>query len=184
VLVTEAGEWRVAQMIAGWEAALGLPVEVLPDTRFVCPLPVFRAWAEGRKALRVEYFYRDMRRRTGLLMEGDKPAGGEWNYDAENRKAAPDDMFMPKPRGFAPDAITEEVFALVEARFGNHFGDLAPGAAIHMLTANAFADDVSRYLTAGADGVLTKPIDVPSLFAVLANCGKGVVSHRAADSQR
>ena len=72
----------------------------------------------------------------------------------------------------------------VEAVRRIRLGDLAPGAAIHMLTANAFADDVSRYLAAGADGVLTKPIDVPSLFAVLANCGKGVVSHRAADSQR
>lgn len=55
-------------------------------------------------------------------------------------------------------------------------GDLAPGAAIHMLTANAFADDVNRYLAAGADGVLTKPIHLPSLFAVLADCGKGVPS--------
>jgi deoxyribodipyrimidine photolyase-related protein len=126
VVVTDAGEWRVAQMLTGWQEALALPVDILSDTRFLCPLPDFFAWAEGRKQLRMEYFYRDMRRRTGLLMDGDKPVGGQWNFDADNRKAAPDDLFMPKPRGFAPDAMTSEVLALVEARFGNHFGDLAP----------------------------------------------------------
>lgn len=57
-------------------------------------------------------------------------------------------------------------------------GDLAPGAAIHMLTANAFAEDVNRYMAAGADGVLTKPIHLPSLFAVLSHCGKGASSAR------
>lgn len=126
VVVTDAGEWRVSQMLAGWQEALALPVDVLADTRFICPLPDFMDWAEGRKALRMEYFYRDMRRRTDLLMDGDQPVGGQWNFDADNRKAASDDMAMPGPRGFAPDAISHEVFALVEARFGNNFGDLAP----------------------------------------------------------
>lgn len=71
----------------------------------------------------------------------------------------------------------------VEAVRRIRLGDLAPGAAIHMLTANAFAEDVSRYMAAGADGVLTKPIDVSSLFSVLSHCGKGVLSHRAAASR-
>jgi deoxyribodipyrimidine photolyase-related protein len=126
IIVTEAGEWRVAQMIAGWEAAFGVSVEVLPDTRFICPLPVFREWAQGRKSLRMEYFYREMRRRTGLLMDGGEPAGGQWNFDAENRKAAAPDLFMPRPPVFAPDAITSEVLALVGARFADHFGDIEP----------------------------------------------------------
>jgi len=97
IVVTEAGEWRVAQMLGGWEAAFGIPVDVLPDTRFLCPLPVFCEWAAGRKQLRMEYFYRDMRRRTGLLMDGDQPTGGQWNFDAENRKSAALDLFMPRP---------------------------------------------------------------------------------------
>ena len=126
VIATNAGEWRVAEMIKGWQAALGLPVTILPDTRFIATIPEFLAWAEGRKQLRMEYFYRDMRRKTGLLMDGDQPEGGQWNYDAENRKAANADLFMPSPKAKAPDAITQDVLALVEARFGNHFGDLAP----------------------------------------------------------
>jgi deoxyribodipyrimidine photolyase-related protein len=126
VLVTEAGEWRVQQMLTGWQRQLATPVDILPDNRFLCSHQDFRSWAEGRKQLRMEYFYRDMRRRTGLLMDGDEPAGGKWNFDTENRKPADIDLFMPRPLACSPDAITREVLGLVEARFGNHFGDLEP----------------------------------------------------------
>lgn len=126
LVVTEAAEWRVAQEIAGWAAQFSIPVDILPDRRFLCSPDDFRAWADGRKSLRMEYFYRDMRRRTGLLMDGDQPAGGKWNFDSENRKAADIDLFMPRPTAFAPDAITRAVIDLVAARFGDHFGDLAP----------------------------------------------------------
>jgi len=126
VVVTEAGEWRVAQMQASWHERFPVPVDILPDERFLCAPAQFRQWAAGRKQLRMEYFYRDIRRRTGLLMDGDQPAGGRWNFDAENRKAAKADLLMPRPRACAPDAVTRDVLALVEARFGGHFGDLDP----------------------------------------------------------
>ena len=126
IVVTEPGEWRVAQMFAGWQDRFGVPVDVLGDDRFLSSPTEFRGWAEGRKALRMEYFYRDMRRKTGLLMEGDQPAGGQWNFDSENRKPADADLFMPQPLAHEPDAITQEVLALVAARFDNHFGDLMP----------------------------------------------------------
>lgn len=126
IVVTEAGEWRVAQMMEGWEARFSIPVDILPDQRFLSTPTAFRDWATGRKQLRMEYFYRDMRRRTGLLMEGDQPAGGQWNFDADNRKPADVDLFMPRPLAFAHDAITTDVLSLVAARFGNHFGDLTP----------------------------------------------------------
>ena len=126
ILITEAGEWRVAEMLKGWQTRFGLPVDILPDNRFLCTASAFQQWAAGRKQLRMEYFYRDMRRQTGLLMEGDQPVGDQWNFDAENRKPAGADMFMPRPQSFAPDGITQAVLQLVEARFGNHFGDLQP----------------------------------------------------------
>ncbi len=126
LVVTEAGEWRVQQMQRGWQAEFSIPVEILPDDRFLCSPEFFRDWAAGRKQLRMEHFYRDMRRRTGLLMDGDQPVGGKWNFDAENRKAADADLFMPRPRPCSPDAVTREVLELVAARFGNHFGDLEP----------------------------------------------------------
>ncbi|MBK8958887.1 MAG: cryptochrome/photolyase family protein [Proteobacteria bacterium] len=126
VRVTAAGEWRVAHMMADWSAQLRLPVDILADHRFLCSPAEFQAWAHGRKQLRMEYFYRDMRRRTGLLMDGEQPAGGQWNFDADNRKPANADLFMPRPRTHPPDAITEEVLALVAARYGEHFGALTP----------------------------------------------------------
>jgi deoxyribodipyrimidine photolyase-related protein len=126
IVVTEPGEWRVRELIDTWETETGLPVTVLPDERFICARHEFGAWAHGRKSLRMEFFYREMRRKTGLLMAGEEPEGGKWNFDADNRKPAKADLFIPKPLRFAPDAITREVLDLVAKRFANHFGDLEP----------------------------------------------------------
>lgn len=124
VVVTEAGEWRLREEMTGWAAALAVPVDIRPDDRFFANESDFAAWAEGRKALRMEYFYRQMRRSTGLLMEGDDPAGGRWNFDAENRKPAARDLLMPRPRQSAPDMITQDVLAMITARFPDRFGSL------------------------------------------------------------
>ena len=126
IVVTEPGEWRLLNAMRGWSARFGLPVDARPDDRFICPIADFAAWASGRKQLRMEFFYREMRRKTGLLMDGDKPAGGVWNFDHDNRKPAKADLFMPEPAHFQQDAITREVVALVKSRFAHHFGDAAP----------------------------------------------------------
>jgi deoxyribodipyrimidine photolyase-like uncharacterized protein len=102
VQITEPGEWRVRQMIDAWRESLDVRVRVLPDTRFVCPLPDFFEWAAGRKQWRMEYFYRDMRRKTGLLMDGDKPVGGKWNFDADNRGGPDADCDPPPWRSSSP----------------------------------------------------------------------------------
>ena len=124
IVVTEAGEWRVQAMLESWQTLFGLPVEVRADTRFIASHADFTAWAEGRRELTMEWFYRDMRRRTGILMEGDKPAGDRWNFDKDNRRPAKNDLLMPRPLAFKPDAITRAVLALVEARFADHPGSL------------------------------------------------------------
>jgi deoxyribodipyrimidine photolyase-related protein len=124
IRVTEPGEWRVLQGLQALDTALD--IEILPDDRFIASHAEFNSWAEGRKALRMEYFYREMRRKTGLLMDGEQPEGGQWNFDHDNRKAAERNLLMPQPLRFAPDAITREVIDLVEARFADHFGTLEP----------------------------------------------------------
>ena len=124
IVVTEAGEWRVAAMLDSWETLFGLSVEIRTDTRFIATHAEFEVWASRRSELTMEFFYREMRARTGLLMDGGKPAGGRWNFDKENRKPAERDLLMPRPLSFAPDAITQEVIALVENRFGNNPGCL------------------------------------------------------------
>jgi len=124
LVVTEPGEWRVLEMMQGWQKDLGLPVEIRDDDRFLCSIAEFAAWAKDRKSLRMEYFYRDMRRKTGWLMEGDKPAGGEWNYDKQNRKPLPRGMTFPSRLRFDADEVTHDVMQLVKTRFGHHFGEL------------------------------------------------------------
>ncbi len=125
IVCTHPGEWRVLQDMQGWEAATGIPVEIRGDTRFLCSLERFRRWAGPRKVLRMEFFYREMRRETGLLMEApDQPAGGQWNFDHDNRKPLDSAIRPPKPLGFPPDAITREVMALVAREFPDHFGTL------------------------------------------------------------
>jgi deoxyribodipyrimidine photolyase-related protein len=126
IIVTEPGEWRVLQALETWEDQFGLPVDIHEDDRFIASIGEFKDWAEGRKQLRMEYFYREMRRKTGLLMNGDKPEGGRWNFDQENRKPAKADLIMPSPKRFEPDKTTTEVLKLVGERFGAHFGDLEP----------------------------------------------------------
>lgn len=132
--MSEPGEWRVRRKIEDWakggskECPEGLKIsfDILPDDRFVASHEEFAAWAQGRKQLRMEYFYREMRKKTGLLMEGREPLGGRWNFDTDNREAASPDLFMPSPSRFEPDDITREVLGLVGERFEDGFGELKP----------------------------------------------------------
>jgi deoxyribodipyrimidine photolyase-related protein len=118
VIMTEPGEWRLQQELQH--------IEQIEDTRFICSHASFRQWASSRKELRMEYFYRDMRRQTGLLMQGDKPEGGQWNFDVENRKPAKADLFMPEPQRFAPDVVTQDCIALTLRIAPDNFGDIHP----------------------------------------------------------
>lgn len=120
VLATTPGDHRLIEMLDTHP----LPVTRLPDSRFISTQAEFDDWAEGRKELRMEYFYRLMRRKTGLLMDGDTPEGGRWNFDHDNRKPARPDLFRPEVPRFAPDAVTREVIDLVGRRFPDHFGTL------------------------------------------------------------
>ncbi|NYH11795.1 cryptochrome/photolyase family protein [Pseudomonas moraviensis] len=121
VHVTECGDWRLEHSMK----ECGLPIHWHADTRFLCGREEFAAWAEGKKQLRMEFFYREMRRKSRLLLNGDgSPVGGAWNFDADNRKALPKSVKAPYPARFSNDAITNEVLALVKARFSQHYGAL------------------------------------------------------------
>ena len=119
VVATAPGEWRVLQEMRTWP-----DVQIREDGRFCAPPGFFGAWAGARSAGRMEFFYREMRRHHDLLMEGDTPQGGRWNFDAENRKKLPADVAVPPIRGFPPDAVTRDVIALVAERFAAHYGSL------------------------------------------------------------
>ena len=126
LLLTAPGDWRVLQAIKAVAAAAGVPLEIREDRHFYVSVRDFAARAKGRKSLRMEYFYREQRQRNGVLMQDGAPAGGQWNFDAENREAfGPDGPGLLPPRSrFEPDEITREVIALVETRFALHPGRL------------------------------------------------------------
>ncbi len=127
LICVEPGEWRVRQMLEAAAAEAGLPLEIRTDRHFFTSADEFAAHAEGRKQLRLEFFYRPLRERFNILMDDGEPAGGQWNYDADNRgsfgKSGPGTL--PAPRQFKPDAITQGVIDLVETRFAKHPGDVA-----------------------------------------------------------
>jgi deoxyribodipyrimidine photolyase-related protein len=121
------GDWRLARQIEGLCTRLGLAAECIEDPHFLCNRAEFRAWASGQKSLRMEFFYRRMRLAHRVLIDANgEPEGGRWNFDAENRKGFPaaGPGRVPPRVGFAPDAITREVLALVARRFPDHPGDL------------------------------------------------------------
>ena len=127
LIVVEPGEWRVEQSLRTAAGQLGLELEIRDDRHFLCSREEFSAHAKGRKQLRLEFFYREMRRKTGVLMDGEQPEGGAWNFDTDNRGSfgpgGPGEI--AKPMSCAPDEITREVLALVEKRFAKHPGSLA-----------------------------------------------------------
>ena len=97
---------------------------LLGDARFICSKLDFAHWASGRKQLRMEYFYRDMRRKTGLLMQDGEPVCAQWNFDSDNREAYRGDPPIPARHTFQRDEIDQQVLELVERCFSSHPGSL------------------------------------------------------------
>jgi deoxyribodipyrimidine photolyase-related protein len=126
LMVVDPGEWRVKQSLLQTAKDLGITMDIRDDRRFVCSHGEFAQNIRGRKQIRLEYFYREMRRPTGVRMDGADPLGGRWNFDQENRgtfsQAGPGEL--PCPRRFRPDATTKEVLRLAERRFREYPGRL------------------------------------------------------------
>lgn len=126
IIVTSPGEYRLVAEMQDWSDQLGRPVEIREDRRFLATPQEFANWANGRKQLRMEFFYREMRRRYNVLMEAGGPTGSQWNFDADNRKPPATGLDVPQTYVKGPDQITQEVVDLVAHEFADHFGDLEP----------------------------------------------------------
>ena len=126
IVMTEAGRFDLEQKLCEVVESNGKTIEILPDPHFLCTREEFAEWALGRKTLVMEYFYREMRKRHGYLMEGGKPVGGDWNFDKENRgrfgNSGPG--LKADPYVSVPDKITQEVISLVEERFDSFPGSV------------------------------------------------------------
>ncbi len=127
IIVCEPGEYRLEQELIKLAKEANTPLVIVDDVHFMCSKADFKRWAGPTKTLRMEFFYREMRKKHNVLMQDNKPVGGAWNYDADNRKAfgkkGPE--HLPKVPAIAPDHITQQAIADVQKYFPDHPGSLS-----------------------------------------------------------
>ena len=132
VIICEPGEYRLEQDLIALCKTKNVQLVIRDDTHFMVSRADFKHWATDgkngpKKELRMEFFYRKMRAKYNVLMQGSAPEGGAWNYDAENRKtfskAGPQNV--PSAPQVSIDALTQAVIDDVEKHFPNHPGSLA-----------------------------------------------------------
>jgi deoxyribodipyrimidine photolyase-related protein len=126
LVMTAPGDWRVLMALQEVARSAGVTLDVRDDRHFFCTVREFREYARGRASLRMETFYRQQRKRHDVLMVDGEPAGGRWNFDADNQAAfgAGGPAGLPPPLRFEPDGITRDVLALVGEQFPQHPGSL------------------------------------------------------------
>ena len=148
LILTEPGRYDLEKECETIAQKNHISFELRPDSTFLCSRSDFKEWTIGRKILVMEYFYREMRKRYGYLMQGDKPEGGIWNFDKSNRDTFPatGPGAIRMSASFQPDEITREVIRLVE----KHFPSL-PGSGVNFdwpvtfAEAQAAAEDFIQY---------------------------------------
>lgn len=123
IRVTRPGEWRLWNDMQQRQNN-ALSWQLMEDDRFFTTPDDFSRWAEGRKQLRLEYFYREQRKRTGLLMEGDTPVGGQWNYDHDNREPIKAALSFPALPQHGQDSVTKEALHDAAHYFDDHMGSM------------------------------------------------------------
>lgn len=127
LVMVQAGEWRVQREIESAAEEYGIELQVLDDLHFFSTPSDFANHAEGRKQLRLEFYYRELRKQYGILLDEDgQPIGGQWNFDSENRgafdKSGPRDL--PAPPAFRSHGPTQDVLQFVAKQFESHPGSL------------------------------------------------------------
>ena len=177
IIVTSPGEYRVLTEINIWQELFGIPVDIREDARFLCNQIEFKNWSKDRKNLRMEYFYREMRKKYSILMDGDQPIGGKWNFDLENRKPPNPNFDIPETFSSEPDAVTLDVMQLVEDKFSDHMGVLsdfhfAINAAQAKIALKQFIDERLKYFGDFQDAMIQgKPWMYHSHVGLYLNCG-------------
>ena len=130
----------------------GGSLSLVADERFVTTPADFDDWAgphEPGRTYRQENWYRHVRRETGVLMDDGEPAGGEWNYDDENRETPPDGWSPPPVPAYEPDELTREVHDRVTERFDDHWGYPDPDLETFRwpVTREAALDALDQFVT-------------------------------------
>lgn len=127
LVCVEPGEWRLKLALEKLAQDSEFQLDMREDDHFYCSRREFREWAANKKELRLEFFYRLMRKTHNILLDGDgNPEGGQWNFDQDNRKPYPKSGpgMIETPILFEPDKITQEVLAFVQKNYPEHPGSL------------------------------------------------------------
>lgn len=127
LVCVEPGEWRLKVALAQLAQEMHIDLIMHDDEHFYCSNREFREWVADKKELRLEYFYRYMRKKHHVLMDAEsQPLGGQWNYDDQNRRPYPKNGpgLIDPPAMFKPDKITHEVLQFVEQQYPHHPGSL------------------------------------------------------------
>jgi deoxyribodipyrimidine photolyase-related protein len=127
LLLMQPADHGVDVMLRTMIETHGGTLEVVPNELWLSSDADFDAFAKDKKSLRMEFFYRQMRKKTGWLMDGpesDEPVGGSWNYDADNREVPPVGHRFPAKLEFEQNSLTLETLAWVRKNFPNNFGSL------------------------------------------------------------
>ena len=173
----QPGEYRLDSEMKSWEQKLRIPVIMNEDTRFMASIGDFAVWADGRKQYRMEYFYREMRKRYDILMENGKPIGGKWNYDQQNRATLPAGTNVPKNTVFPINSVTQQVIALVDEHFPEHMGStdsfhygVTREDALHVLD-NFISERINNFGTYQDAMLQDEPWLYHSHISLYLNCG-------------
>ena len=127
LVCVEPGEYRLKVAIEKLTQELSIDLDMREDNHFYCTHQEFTQWVANKKELRLEYFYRLMRKTHQILVDADgNPEGGQWNFDQDNRKPYPKKGpgLIDKPLSFVDDAITKEVLDFVGKTYKDHPGSL------------------------------------------------------------
>ncbi|MDX2150374.1 MAG: cryptochrome/photolyase family protein [Bryobacteraceae bacterium] len=127
LVVLQPGDYRVLDSLRETARRLELPLDVRADGSFYSQPSEFAEMAKNGRKVILENFYRAMRKKHGILMDGVKPVGGEWNFDEQNRQPLTKQarLLLKPPALPEPDEVTREVMRVVEKRFRNSPGSLA-----------------------------------------------------------
>lgn len=91
-------EYRLDQQLKACCETLCIPCEAVDTEHFLTSRGYLQQLFEGKKTYLMETFYREMRKKYAVLMDGKDPIGGQWNFDEDNRKSLKDRSLLKKPR--------------------------------------------------------------------------------------
>lgn len=116
-------EYRLDQQLKDFCKTITIATEAFDTEHFYTERHDLESFFKGKKQLTMEYFYRNMRKKHGIMMAGNQqPEGGKWNFDKSNRKSWDGNPKIPHERGFRKDVSA--IIKMIDEADVNYFGNI------------------------------------------------------------